>query len=454
MITIGNFGLWTLVPPFIVIFFAIKAKRPTEALLLGCLSSYVIISFFTGQNFKDIALDAFFKTATDKSNIEILLICGLFGSLRALLSASNSTHAFARLISRYCKNVKSLLLSAWGLGCVIFIDDYMNIITISSCLKHLADKMRVPRAALAYIIDSTGAPACVLVPFSTWAVFYADNFYSQSAVKALGYESAMSSYMHAAPYMFYASLSLLIVPLFIIGVIPLLGAMKTEYEKIKDSEPAENVLTDESDNDINRGNSIDFFIPIGTMIIVTVFTEDMFIALISSIISCFILYLPRKIMEFQDFCELWIEGFAELVPTLVLLLFAFFMKQACDDINLPNYVISKCLPFVGANTFPAVAFVLVSILAFITGDSWGVPAICITIIIPLGAACGANILLTMAAIISGSVFCSHACFYSDATLLTSNCCEIDCMLHAITQIPYAMIAYVLTLAIYITIGVI
>lgn len=444
----GDFGLWTLLPPFIVIFFAIKAKRPTEALLLGCLSAYAIVAYFTGENFREITLDAFFKVATDKDNIWIILVCGLFGSLRALLNVSKSTHAIANMIGRYCKDAKSVLLSAWGLGCILFIDDYMNIITISSCLKRLADKMRVPRATMAYIIDSTGAPACVLVPFSTWAVFYAGNFYSQEAVKGLGYESAMSAYMHAAPYMFYAALSLIIVPLFICGIIPPLGAMKKEYEKIKNVEPIE----DDVYNERNTGNIIDFLVPISVMMLITIFMEDMFIALIGSILSCFIMYIPRKIVGFQEFCEIWIKGFEELMPTLVLLLFAFFMKQACADINLPKYVINKCLPFVGANTFPAVAFVLVSLLAFVTGDSWGVPAICITIIVPLGAACGANVLLTMAAIISGSVFCSHACFYSDATLLTSSCCEIDCMLHAKTQIPYALIAYIITLVVYLTIG--
>ncbi len=445
----GDFGFWTLLPPFVVIFFAIKVKRPPEALLLGCLSAYGIIAYLTGQNFREITLDAFFKVATDKENIWILLVCGLFGSLRALLNASKSTYAIANTIGRYCKDAKSVLLSAWGLGCIIFIDDYMNIITINSCLKRLADKMRVPRATMAYIIDSTGAPACVLVPFSTWSVFYAANFFNQDAVRALGYESAMSTYMHAAPYMFYASLSLIIVPLFIIGIIPPLGPMKTEYEKIKTIELDKNDDTDRS----NQGHLIDFFIPLGVMMLITIYWDDMFLALIGSIVSCFVLYVPRKVVKFQDFCELWVKGFAELIPTLVLLLFAFFMKQACADINLPKYVIYKCMPFIGTNTFPAIAFVLVSILAFVTGDSWGVPAICTTIIVPLGAACGANILLTMAAIISGSVFCSHACFYSDATLLTSSCCEIDCMLHAKTQLPYALIAYVLTFIIYLLMGI-
>lgn len=102
-------------------------------------------------------------------------------------------------------------MAAWSLGIIIFIDDYMNIMTISSCMKNVCDKKKIPRATLAYIIDSTGAPACVLVPFSTWAIFYASNFYEQDAVKNLNYGSAMSSYLHAICYycIFYKFYTLL-----------------------------------------------------------------------------------------------------------------------------------------------------------------------------------------------------------------------------------------------------
>ncbi len=440
-----SFGLMTLVPPIIVIAIAILSKKPIESLLIGCISAYAIIAAATGQNFIDITVKAFFKTATNYDNVWLLMVCGLFGSLIALLHASGSTIAIAELIGRYCKKAKTVLMSSWLLGIIIFIDDYMNIMTISSCMKKLCDKKGIPRQALAYIIDSTGAPACVLVPFSTWAIFYASSFFEQEAVQQLGLGSAMSSFIHAIPYTFYASIALIIVPLFILKIIPPIGPMKEAY--LNYTNYAETV-----ENEKRQGKIIDFFVPILTMIVLAIGFGDMFIALIAAILVCFLLYVPRKIISLSEFCDLWIKGFGNLIPTLAVLLFAFFMKQACADIALPEYVVGCCLPYVTAQTFPVVAFVLVSILAFVTGDSWGVPAVCVPIIMPLAGACGANILLTMGAVISGGVFCSHACFYSDATVLTASCCDIEAMDHARTQLPYAIIGFALSGVLYLSLG--
>ncbi len=445
-----DYGIWTMLPPISVIILAIWSRKPVESLLIGCLSSYAIIAAFTKQNFIQIASDAFFQVVTDYDNLWIIFVCGLFGSLIALLNESKSTYAMADFISKFCKSAKSVLMSAWALGIAIFIDDYMNVLTISSCMKQTCEKKRIPRAALAYVIDSTSAPTCVLIPFSTWAIFYASSFYEQEAVKSLGFKSAMDAYVHAIPYMLYAVVALIIVLMFIMGIIPKIGAMKKEFAKVELT--YDNVFNDKS-NEEKSGHLLDFIIPIGVMIVVTILGDDMFLALISSIISCAVLYIPRKIITLDKFCNLWVKGFGDLMPTLAVLLFAFYMKQACADINLPSYVVGKCLPYVTAKSFPVIAFVLVSILSFVTGDSWGVPAICIPIIIPLCAACNANVLLTMGAIVSGGVFCSHACFYSDTTVLTSSCCEIDNMTHARTQIPYAMIAFTISAIIYTILGV-
>ncbi len=442
----GDFGAWCLIPPILVIVLAIKTKKPIESLLFGCISAYVIIAISTKQSFVEITLDSFFKVATDYDNVWMILACGLFGSLIALLNASKGTTAIARFVHRFCKTEKSFLMSSWVLGIGIFIDDYMNAMTISSCMKKLGDKLKVPRSALAYVIDSTAAPTCVLVPFSTWAIFYSQCFFEQPSVEALGFGSAMSSFVQAIPYMFYAIIALIVVPLFILRIIPPLGSMKKEYERIKNIS-----TTDQENESIQGGHIIDFIIPIGLMIAVTIIA-DMFVALIVSIIACAVLYIPRKVVKPGEFCELWLKGFADIIPTLAVLLFAFFMKQACADINLPTYVVNQCLPYVGANTFPVIAFILVSILAFVTGDSWGVPAICVPIILPLAAACNANILLTMGAVVSGGVFCSHACFYADTTVLTATCCDMDAMLHAKTQLPYAMIAFTISLVLYGVMG--
>lgn len=411
-----GYGIITLLPALLVIVVAIKSKRTTEALLIGCVSSYLIIATANKSNPVTLMVDSFFKVVTDYDTVWLLIVCGLFGSLIAVINAARGTHAIANFLGKICKTDKSTLLTSWILGIIIFVDDYMNIMTISACTKKLSDSRKVPREALAYVIDSTGAPVCVLLPFSTWAIFFAGIFWEQSEIVDLGYGSAMATYIHAIPYMFYALVALIIVPLFIFGVIPKLGAMKSAYKRVEETGQ---VYSKESQKWNKNGNEevdkeakiVDFLFPILTMIIVQLTVGDMFIAIIAAILAAGIIYIPRK-----------------------------KMRQASADINLPNYVMSVVEPFVNANIYPMVAFVVVAMLGFITGSNWGIPAVCAPIIIPLGAACGANLLIVIAAIVCGGTFCSHACFYSDATVITSSSCGIENMEHVYSQLPYTMIA--------------
>lgn len=397
-----GYGIITLLPALLVIVVAIKSKRTTEALLIGCVSSYLIIATANKSNPVTLMVDSFFKVVTDYDTVWLLIVCGLFGSLIAVINAARGTHAIANFLGKICKTDKSTLLTSWILGIIIFVDDYMNIMTISACTKKLSDSRKVPREALAYVIDSTGAPVCVLLPFSTWAIFFAGIFWEQSEIVDLGYGSAMATYIHAIPYMFYALVALIIVPLFIFGVIPKLGAMKSAYKRVEETGQ---VYSKESQKWNKNGNEevdkeakiVDFLFPILTMIIVQ-------------------------------------------VSALVIIVAALWMRQASADINLPNYVMSVVEPFVNANIYPMVAFVVVAMLGFITGSNWGIPAVCAPIIIPLGAACGANLLIVIAAIVCGGTFCSHACFYSDATVITSSSCGIENMEHVYSQLPYTMIA--------------
>lgn len=444
-----DYGIITILPPIIVVVLAVWWKKPVESLLFGSLSAYVIIAYKTHANFWAIAMESFFKVGTQRENLWIIIVCGLFGSLIALLNHSKSSYAIGKKIASLAKNTKSTMVASFALGILLFIDDYMNVLTVSACMNQVCRRRKVPKAALAYIIDSTSAPVCVLVPMSTWTIFYADCFYKQEAIRNLNIGSAISTYMHAVPYMFYATMALLVVFAFVTGWIPAIGDMKKDFQselKQSQSETKEKQFTEE------HGSIWDFIIPIASLVCITAVFNDILLALLLSIIISLLLYWRRGILKVDDFSGIWLKGFADMIPTLAVLFFAFYMKQACTDIYLSEYVLNKCLPFVRANSFPAAAFVLVALITFATGDSWGVPAICIPIVIPLAAACGANILLTMGAIVSGGVFCSHACFYSDTTVLTATCCEMTSIHHAKTQFPYALIAFVVSLIMYAMAG--
>lgn len=211
--------------------------------------------------------------------------------------------------------------------------------------------------------------------------------------------------------------------------------------------------TEDAGKSLKSGNVWDFLIPIVLVIALTIICGEMLIGLVAAIAVCMAMYLPRKLLSFRRFCDIFMKGFCNMIPTLAVVVAAFIMQHAADDIGLPGFVISVAEPLMSAAFFPAVVFVTVALLTFVTGSNWGIPAVCVPIILPLASSLGADLLLTMAAILSAGTFGSHACFYSDATLMTSAACEIDNMDHALSQIPYAMIGAALSFAAFLVCGI-
>lgn len=442
-----NYGILTLLPPAAMLVFAIKTKKSFEALVFGSLVGFIIMY---GFKFLGPWCEMLLEECSNADNQYILLMCGLFGSLIALLRASKGTAGFSRLVGKICTTERKLLLTSYIMGIIIFVDDYLNIMTIGTCMKNTCDKVKTPREALAYIIDATGAPVCALVPFSTWAVFYSGVFFTEPQVIELGYGSGLNTYIHAIPYMFYPIAALMITFLFSAGLIPKLGPMKKVYEKCANSKPV--VVLDEANQTKEEGAIIDFLLPMICLIIVTLITGDMLVAVVSSLFVALIFYIFRKKMTFTRFGELFIEGFADMLPVNAILLSSFLVRGACGRMNLSEYVINLVKPVLNGHVLPVIIFILIALLTFVTSSFWGIEAVAVPIVIPLAAALGSNMLLVLAALVSGGVFGSHACFYSDATVLSSATCDIDNMSHALTQMPYAAIGMVISCIMFLAAG--
>lgn len=453
-----EYGVISILPALVVIVVALTTRRTFEALIVGTFSAYIIVA---GPGFLTAWLEALFAVLTDYDVQWVIMVCGLFGSLIALLSACHGTFAFTEKIAKVCRSGRSSLVVTWIMGILIFIDDYLNIITLGTCMCPVTDRYKEPREATAYIIDSTGAPVCVLLPISTWAIFYTSIFYSQPETVALGYSDGLSMYVHLIPYTFYPLFTLLVVLLFCLKLLPKLGRMKKAYERVeqggslqtkKETNRADGIMEKEDmGKPDKKGNVWDFLIPILLVIILTIICGEMMVGLIVAIAVCMVMYLPRRLLTFERFCDVFMEGFCNMIPTLAVVVAAFIMQRAADEIGLPAFVISVVRPFMNAALFPAIVFVVVALLTFVTGSNWGIPAVCVPIIVPL-AAVDANMLLTLAAILSAGTFGSHACFYSDATLLTSTSCGIDNMDHALSQFPYAMMGAVLSFVAFLVCG--
>ncbi|MBS5521313.1 MAG: sodium:proton antiporter [Clostridiales bacterium] len=439
-----NYGILTLLPIIIVIVIALKTKRTLEPLIVGTLVTYMIID---GFGFANGWMDAFFRVASNRDHQWVFMVCALFGSLITLLGASHGTLGFSEKLEKFCRGPKTTLIVTWIMGILIFVDDYLNIMTLSTCMKKLTDRKKIPRETLSYIIDSTGAPVCAVLPFSTWAIFFSGLFFAEAGIPELGYGSAIETFYHIIPFIFYAIAAVFIVPLFIMGVIPKVGRMRKAYNRVKDtgkvyskeSEPLN--MEDEDENSLAlAGNIWDFILPVGTLIALAIIGGELFLAVIAAIAVCFVLYIPRKKMSITQFCDLAMHGFCNMIPTVAIIFFAFVMQEAMTDIGIATYVINAVTPFMSAALFPAITFIIVALLNFSTGSVWGIPAIVVPIILPLALSIGANPLVVMGAVVSGATLGSHACFYSDATVLTSSCCKMENMDHALSQLPYALIA--------------
>ena len=156
---------------------------------------------------------------------------------------------------------------------------------------------------------------------------------------------------------------------------------------------------------------------------------------------------------FTRYVELFFAGFADILPVLAILLASFMIKTACGEMGLSEYVINLCVPYMNAKTLAAIIFVVIAVLTFVTSSFWGIEAVAVSIVVPLAIALDANVLLALGAVVSGGVFGSHACFYSDATVLSSATCEIDNMSHAVSQFPYVLISAALAVAGFLICGI-
>lgn len=446
-----NLGLVAIIITLLIIVGAVVTRRCVECMIAGSMVAAIFLygkDFLTGwsQSLQDMLAE----------NVWVMLVCLLFGGLISLLTDSKGSFGFSKYISKLCNTQRKTMLTTFIMGILIFVDDYLNVLSIGTCMKKISDKQKLPRETLAYLLDSTGAPVCVLLPFSTWAVFYASLFFEQDSVKALGVTTAMGAYMKAVPFLFYPIITLIIVFLFVMGWMPKLGPMKKAYQRVEESgkvySDASRKYNHEDPEQDEEGNIWNFLIPMGVLVAVAVISGDILNAVILALIVCFIMYVPRKILSVEEFLSSMIRGFGDMLPTLTMLLVTFVLKDLSGEMGMTEYIIELAEPFLFASVFPAMVFILGAILAFTTGSDWGMSSIITPIVFPLGAALGANPILIMAAVISGGTFGSHACFYSDATLLAAQSSGVDSIEHALTQIPYVIIASVLSIICFVGVG--
>lgn len=452
-VDMDNFGIITLLPPILIIVFALITKKTFEALVLGGIVGCVIAY---GKGFFEGYLGFLYETMSDTGNIWVILTVGIFGSFIAIMRKARATSGFTKFVLKYSKSEKKSMFIAWLLGIVIFVDEYLNVLTIGNAMRTVCDQQKTPREMLAYVIDSTGVPVCMLIPISTQAVYWASMLAEEPTLAPLG--DGMDIFIKTIPFSFYAMAATVIVPLVILGVIPKIGAMKKAYARTAETgmtynEGSRKFNMDEDYDPDNAASIWDFIIPMAALIAGTLYFDmDLLTGVVIGTVVATVMYMVRKRITFSDFSDAFMTGFADMFLMFAIIISALTLQKVLAAIGMSEFIIESVAPHVTPGILPAVAFVIVACLSFVTGSCWGVPAVTIPIIVPLGAAVGADPLITVAAILSSATFGAHACFYSDATVLSSSAAGIENMDHALTQIPYALIGAGLAIIGYLIAG--
>jgi Na+/H+ antiporter NhaC len=437
-----EYGALALIPTLVVIVLALWSHRTIESLLAG-----VVVGLFMLAPTDPLGLGAEISLAVMKNDTVgwVILVCGFMGSLIALFIRTGAVSAFTETIIARVHTKKGGLLTAWVLGIFLFVDDYLNSIAVGAAMRRVTDSFRTSREMLAYVVDSTAAPVSVVIPISTWAVFFG-ALLVENGVAAEG--QGVQAYIQAIPYMFYAWTAILVVPLVILGVIPTFGPMRKAEARAATGQtvPPEAEHIEAANRSISakegvRGSSAEFLVPMVVLALSTWYFDYDFLKGIYLTLVLYVLMIAvRRTLTVQETYNAVLDGFKTMLEPLAALVAAYLLDEVNTRMDLSAYVIDLISPYMTAQLLPVAVFLSMGALSFATGSNWGVFVIVLPIVVTLTEAVGADMTVVIGATLSASTFGSHACFYTDATVLTAQATGTTPYQHAITQLPFALIA--------------
>ena len=464
--------IWSLLPPILAIVLALITKEVYSSLFIGVA---VGACMYTGFHPWE-AFVTFFDVMKSSMNLNILIFDILLGMIIVLMAKSGGSAAYGRWAGQKIKSKKSASLATMGLGILIFVDDYFNCLTVGSVMRPVTDRYKISRAKLAYIIDATAAPVCIIAPISSWAA--AVNSYVPEDAGITGFQL----FLRTIPYNLYALLTLAMVAYICItgwdfGLMKvheknaekgdLFTSGKEEFDRIKEEEGH------------HKGKVIDLILPVlvlivtavGGMIytgyldgatdIITAFAgcdaeTSLIFATTVTVLFCALWYLPRKVITFKSFADSLVEGFKLMVPACTILIFAWSLKGVGDILGIAEFVEATVGNQAAANVLvPVIMFCVAIFLAFSTGTSWGTFAILVPIVTAMfGSANLEMMIISVSAVLAGAVCGDHISPISDTTVMSSAGAQSNHINHVSTQMQYAAVVAAVCIVGYLLAGLI
>ena len=441
-----------LLPPIIAITLALLTKEVYSSLFLGILTGALLYTGFNPLTTAEVTFDI--MGSKIGSNISIVIFLVMLGIVVALVTKVGASAAYGNWASKSIKSRRGASLATSALGALIFVDDYFNCLTVGTVMTPVTDKYKISRAKLAYLIDATAAPICIIAPISSWAAAVSSSLPENS-----GWDG-FNLFLRTIPFNYYAIFTLVFLVVLIVTDKDFF-AMKKYNDELDGKCDA---IASDVEVITTKGKISDLVLPIVVLIASCIFGMLYTGGLLAgeSVINAFancsagpslvlgsfftivfmaLLYLPRKLLTLEQFCQAFTDGFKAMVPAIFILSLAWTLSGICssDYLNLAGFVASLVSPdslFVGL--IPAIFFLIATGLAFATGTSWGTFGILIPIAVAIFGQ-SPDLVVSVAAILAGAVAGDHVSPISDTTILASAGAQCNHLTHVSTQIPYVLV---------------
>lgn len=468
-ITEAKGTLWSLFPPVIAIGLALITKEVYSSLFVGILSGGIIYAAASGTGFegtfKAVVQDGLITNLSNAYNVGILVFLVVLGIIVVLMNKAGGSRAYGEWAAAHIKSRRGVALSTFFLGVLIFVDDYFNCLTVGSVMRPITDKHNISRSKLAYLIDSTAAPICIIAPISSWAAAVSGTVEGVNGI---------SLFINTIPYNLYAFLTILMV-IFISVSDTDYGPMKIHEDNAKNGDiftTQNNTYEQDAQPVTERGRVIDLILPVAVLIVfcvigmiytggffsgtdfVTAFANcdaayGLSLGSISALIVIIAYYMFRRVLKFNECMDSIAAGFKQMVPAILILTFAWTLKTMTNHLEAGAFVSGVVQSATALSVLlPVILFVVAIGLAFATGTSWGTFGILIPIVTSVFDAELANVsqtgeipsmvIICISACLAGAVCGDHCSPISDTTIMASTGAQCDHVNHVSTQLPYAL----------------
>ncbi len=466
---------WALLPPLIAIILALITKEVYSSLFVGIVAGGLLYSGFSFEGtVVHVFSDGMISVLADAYNVGILIFLVILGILVAMMNKAGGSAAFGNWASEHIKTRIGAQLATVALGVLIFIDDYFNCLTVGSVMRPVTDKHKISRAKLAYLIDATAAPVCIIAPISSWAAAVS------GFVKG---ENGIALFIRTIPYNFYALLTIFMMLFLSITNVDFGPMAEHESNAVKKGDlyttPDRPYANAESDVNPNaKGKVIDLVLPVISLVVCCVigmiysggfFSGETFINAFANsdasvglvygsffgLLITMILYMSRRILTFNECMECVPEGFKAMIAPILILTFAWTLKSMTDSLGAAEFVaaIVKGSAAGLQNFLPCIIFLIAVFLSFATGTSWGTFGILIPIVVNVFSNTDFTMMIiTMSACMAGSVCGDHCSPISDTTIMSSAGAQSNHINHVVTQLPYVLTTAAVSFVSYMITG--